>query len=339
MSDDFRTDDELARAHRRGDGNAFAELVRRHEARLRAFVAGEPAWAADHGKLTQRVWAAIDRALQDGKYRGSHFRAWLFKSTEAVAGTPAGTSARASRLTICFDRLAKAQPESHRLVMCVSHGLNRTFVARKHRMSKAKLRDRYCVAISAVRSCLVKSGHGRGLHLERMPFDSAKLPRWLERYLTGDHLGELIEELLAVRPKRTPFDFAAWFAPLRDHILTSGLTSVPRSAIRKLFTNPPALRLLQREVLTTGGQYWDQVPRSTGFTRRLAATRPARPRPLALPPAPPTPQPVPTADAPPASPPNRRRLSRWVIVAAVVAAVLLSGLGVFAVLALTGPRG
>jgi hypothetical protein len=157
-SDDFRTDDELARAHQRGDAVAFAELVRRHEHRLRAFVFGEPQWADGGNRLLLHTWAAAERVLREGKYRGGNFRGWLFKVAEAVAAEHAGgsPSPRARRLATCFSRLQKANPKWHLIVMWVSHGLNRTAVARRHKVSKRGLKDRYTRAVGAVRKCLEK---------------------------------------------------------------------------------------------------------------------------------------------------------------------------------------
>lgn len=189
-------------------------------------------------------------------------------------------------------------------------------------------------------------------HLEKVPFDSAKLPQWLERQLVGDHLGELIEELLAVRPPPQPLDFDAWFAPLRERILSAGLASIPRDVLRQLLTDPPALRKLQAEVLLGGGRFWDEVPRPKGFRRRAAATRPAAPTVVPRTPAktplpsnhrparPTPPEPVPLTVAPSEpEPPTRRPVPVWVVVLAVAATVAVSGVAVAAVLVLSAPRG
>jgi hypothetical protein len=184
------------------------------------------------------------------------------------------------------------------------------------------------------------------LHLERVPFDSARLPAWLERHLVGDHLGELIEELLAVRPSPGVFDFDRWFASFKDQILSAGLSRVPRTALRQLLAHPPALRQLQTAVLLGGGRYWDEVPRSKGFHQRLKATRPAAPVVVAKArtPAPPRPAPRPSRKepelvqlvvAPPPEPPARRGLPVWVIVAAVATTVAVSAVAVVVFLLLT----
>ena len=153
--DDFRTDEELVRAHSRGDAVAFPVMVRRHEARLRAFVFGDPRWVATGDHLIRLVWSAAERGIREGKCRGP-FRGWLFKVADAVASKHAGgpTSARAASLTTCFARLLKHKPKWHRLVMWVSPGLNRTAVARRHRLTKAELRERYRRAVAAVRECM-----------------------------------------------------------------------------------------------------------------------------------------------------------------------------------------
>ncbi len=154
-SDDFRTDDELARAHQRGDATAFALLVRRHEPRLRAFVYGDPQWVSAGNVVLRHVWTAADRGIREGKCRGP-FRVWLFKVATAVAAKHAGNapSERAAALATCFGRLMKAKPKWHRVVMWVSHGLNRTVVAKHHRVTKARLKDIYATATAAVRDCL-----------------------------------------------------------------------------------------------------------------------------------------------------------------------------------------
>lgn len=185
------------------------------------------------------------------------------------------------------------------------------------------------------------------LYLETVPFNSARLPRWMEQHLVGDHLGELIEELLAVRRPPKSLDFDSWFLPWKDQILSKGLAEVPRAVLRQLLADPPALRTLQKEVLLGGGRYWDQVPRSKGFRRRLAATRPSiSPTPARTPPparrAPhPTPSddtPIPLAEAAP-EPPARRGLPVWAVLAAVATTVAVSGLVVWAVLAMSAPPG
>ncbi len=180
------------------------------------------------------------------------------------------------------------------------------------------------------------------LHLERVPFDSARLPAWLERFLVGDHLGELIEELVAVRPPQSPLDFDRWFAPLKEQILSAGLGRVPRKALRQLLADPPVLRKLQAAVLAGGGRYWDDVPRSKGFHRRLATARPAAPAPAnARTPAPPrtAPRPLPPEPlllvAAPPEPPAKRGLPVWLIVAAVAATVAVSIAAVVVVLLIT----
>ncbi len=153
--DDFRTDEELARAHQRGDATAFAALVQRHEARLRAFVYGNPGWVAAGAAIVRHVWSAADRGIREGKCRGP-FRVWLFKVADTVANKHAGGSAtaRSASLATCFGRLMKHKPKWHRLVMWVSHGLNRTAIARRHRTTKVRLKERYTRAVAAVRECM-----------------------------------------------------------------------------------------------------------------------------------------------------------------------------------------
>jgi hypothetical protein len=154
-ADDFRSDEELARAHQRGDAAAFAVLVRRHAPRLRAFVFGNPLWVSGGNAIVKHVWTAADRGIREGKCRGP-FRPWLFKVADAVATKHTGNapSERAAALATCFGRLLKSKPKLHRLVMWVSHGLNRTVVARRHRLTKARLKDHYTRAVAAVRDCI-----------------------------------------------------------------------------------------------------------------------------------------------------------------------------------------
>ncbi len=154
-ADDFRTDEELARAHQRGDAVALAVLVRRHESRLRAFVYGNPQWVSAGSAILRHLWSAVDRGIREGKCRGP-FRAWLFKVADTVATKHTGgaPSERAAALATCFGRLMKARPKLHRLVMWVSHGLNRTVVAKRHRITKARLKEHYTRAVAAVRDCM-----------------------------------------------------------------------------------------------------------------------------------------------------------------------------------------
>jgi hypothetical protein len=157
-SDDFRSDDELTRAHRRGDASAFPELVRRHEPRLRAYVFGDPTWAAAGDTLLKHIWASAERGVREGRFRGGSFRAWLFKAADGVAGQlPNGTpTTRAVRLGRCFTLLAQSKPHWHRAVMWVSHGVNRTVTARRLKVSKARLRERYAKAVAVVRECAAR---------------------------------------------------------------------------------------------------------------------------------------------------------------------------------------
>lgn len=189
------------------------------------------------------------------------------------------------------------------------------------------------------------------LYLETVPLNSAHLAKWLERHLVGDHLGELIEELLALRTPPSALDFTAWFAPVKEQVLSGGLSGVPKAALRQLLSDPRALRQLQKVVLLGGGRYWDQVPRSKGFLRRLAATRPSPP------PTPPTArtrtplpkqnhkrshpsEPIPLTVAPPEEPPaptpaRRGSVPLWAVLLAVIATVAVTGVVVWLVLART----
>lgn len=152
----------MTRAHRRGDASAFPELVRRHEQRLRAFVFGDPTWAAAGDTLVKHIWTAGERGVREGKFRGGSFRAWLFKVAEAVAGRlPNGIpTPRMVRLGKCFALLARNKPHWHRAVMWVSHGVNRTVTARRLKLSKARLRERYAVAVAVVRECAGRRAEG-----------------------------------------------------------------------------------------------------------------------------------------------------------------------------------
>lgn len=155
--DDFRSDDELARALQRGDARASAELLRRHGPRLRAFVFGDSRWAARGDEIVRQTWAAADHGMRASKYRGGGFRAWLFKIAEQGANrVSAAGSPRAARLARCLRRLRKARPEWHQLVIWISHGTSRTAVAKRMNLSKDRLKKRYLRALAAVRACLGK---------------------------------------------------------------------------------------------------------------------------------------------------------------------------------------
>jgi hypothetical protein len=157
--DDFRSDDELTRALPRGDARASAELVRRHGPRLRAFVFGDPRWAAHGEEIVRQTWALADRGMRERKYRGGGFRVWLFKVAEQVAGRRTGggkVSPRGVRLAGCLRRLRKSRPEWHQLVIWVSHGASHTAVAKRMNLPKDKLMKRYLRALAAVRACLTR---------------------------------------------------------------------------------------------------------------------------------------------------------------------------------------
>jgi DNA-directed RNA polymerase specialized sigma24 family protein len=156
--DDFRSDDELARALPRGDARASAELVRRHGPRLRAFVFGDPRWAAHGEEIVRQTWALAEHGMRERKYRGGGFRGWLFKVAEQVAGRRTGGAnpSRGTRLAKCLRRLRKARPEWHQLVIWISHGTSRTAVAKRMNLPKERLKKRYLRALAAVRACLTK---------------------------------------------------------------------------------------------------------------------------------------------------------------------------------------
>lgn len=156
--DDFRTDDELARAFARGDARSSAELMRRHGQRLRAFLFGDSQWAVGGEELVRQTWASAEQLLRTGKYRGGGFRAWLFKIAEQVAANRSAgvTTPRKARLARCLRGLRKARPKWHQLVIWVSHGTSRTGVAKRLNVPKVKLRNHYLRALAAVRACLLK---------------------------------------------------------------------------------------------------------------------------------------------------------------------------------------
>ena len=127
-----------------------------------------------------------------------------------------------------------------------------------------------------------------------IPEDYAELGAWLDRQLTGLHLGELVDELAVVNPSNgapVPGLAAALEGKLPD-VLEAGLTVVTDDALQRLLRHPALLLELQERVFVEGGPVWKQAgqPEETAqlvgdgesrFVEYLASQRPA-PSPRAL---------------------------------------------------------
>jgi RNA polymerase sigma-70 factor (ECF subfamily) len=70
-------DDDLVGRLRRGDGTAFAELVRRHHASMLRVAATYVAGPADAEDVVQETWLAVVRGLDAFEGRSS-LRTWIF---------------------------------------------------------------------------------------------------------------------------------------------------------------------------------------------------------------------------------------------------------------------
>ncbi len=335
-SSDLRSDHQLALAVQGGTAAAFAELVRRHERRLRALAFGNPRWAARGEEMIRQTWQAAERAVKEGRFRGGEFRPWLFKVADAVAVRlfpgpavdPTQPSAHAELLMRCLGKLRAKKPAAYQVLLWVACGLNRSAIAKRKKLTKDELNRRYALTAGAVGGCVRKeTGGTTKLLLERIPFSSSALPAWLERQLGGDKLGDFTDELLALRKPSDTFDLDEWLGPHRDGVLSRGLAALPRGAIRQLLAYPPALAQLQRLVLTHGGRHWDQTKQTRGFYSRLDATRPGPPPPTqkVFPLTPPQ-TPPPTVRLPPLTPtaPSKNGSRNGLIVGVLAVVVLLA---------------
>lgn len=98
-----------------------------------------------------------------------------------------------------------------------------------------------------------------------LPDSLDELAPWLEAQIVGLHLAELVAELAAIQQVRNlPADSVRNIlgdSTLQD-LKSSGLKMLPAKTIRKLIHQPYYLLDLQELILSEGGRYWQQVPRS-----------------------------------------------------------------------------
>lgn len=147
-----------------------------------------------------------------------------------------------------------------------------------------------------------------------LPEEPSQRARWLERQLCSPDCGLLIGELEALRsmdpeiaslnepqPLRSLDDV---LGPLKEEVLSHGLSALPREKIELFFTNPELIAELMIEVELSESEYWRSIS-------RIAAEDSADTKlPNALP------QP-PSEDSP------RNRASTWLAVLTALAATIL----------------
>lgn len=101
-----------------------------------------------------------------------------------------------------------------------------------------------------------------------IPDDDDALAAWLERQLVGLELGNVVAGLRAFADRSlTQRTLADWLGQDHAHVLSRGLTALPRERLRELFQSPRLLLELQELVLSQGGDYWRTVPRDAAHER------------------------------------------------------------------------
>ena len=111
-------------------------------------------------------------------------------------------------------------------------------------------------------------------HVSEIPDDPAELAPWLDRYVVGLDLAELVAELSAIHPDLDPdtdsLDHV--LGHRRGEVLERGLSALPHQALGRFLQRPRLLFELQDEILLSGGSYWDGLaeptPLGDSLTRR-----------------------------------------------------------------------
>jgi hypothetical protein len=120
-------------------------------------------------------------------------------------------------------------------------------------------------------------GHGKGgrmtsLHIPQMPDEPKEIAKWLERFIAGPGLGDLVDELMELEEPVYP-DQARSNLPREDTALGeklekvlgtqgirsavgSGLSSLRDDQVCSLLEQPLLLFELQERILSTGSPYW-----------------------------------------------------------------------------------
>lgn len=103
------------------------------------------------------------------------------------------------------------------------------------------------------------------LHALGIPDDPAELPGWLEQHLVGLDLAALVAEMEAVhRPGPSePAALGRVLGDRRDEVLGRGLAALPPERLGQLLRQPRLLLELQELVLSSGGDRWRRVARSS----------------------------------------------------------------------------
>jgi len=79
---------------------------------------------------------------------------------------------------------------------------------------------------------------------------------WLEGYLTGIQLPELVTELEAVHQPNDHLELHDILGDALNDVLANGLARLSSGQLRRILTNPRTLFELQEHILTGGSQHW-----------------------------------------------------------------------------------
>lgn len=154
-----------------------------------------------------------------------------------------------------------------------------------------------------------------------IPDDPAGLPGWLERHLVGLELAALVAELEAVHGAAAAGPaLEQVLGDRREAVLAGGLAALPPGRLRRLLRRPRLLLDLQESVLVEGGPYWRRLAESsagpggpsTRGRRHLDAIFREEG------------SPHPSPRGPRSAPRPARRPSRWAVVPAVAASLVLA---------------
>jgi hypothetical protein len=95
------------------------------------------------------------------------------------------------------------------------------------------------------------------IHALDIPDDETALARWLEEYLVGFQLSELVAELQGVQGvSRAESTLEHILGDYQEQVLKDGLASLPAELVRRLLREPALLLDLQELIHVQGGCLW-----------------------------------------------------------------------------------
>lgn len=120
----MRSDEELATAAQRGDGDAFAELYRRHVVAITTFMRRRSPGPEVAFDLTAETFAAAAAGIRGYRVRRGPFRAWLFgiAANELRAAWRRGQVEDRARRRLALERIVLDDEAIERVEALVDDG-------------------------------------------------------------------------------------------------------------------------------------------------------------------------------------------------------------------------